>query len=36
MYMPNFNFLAQFGGQLCEEQTQKIRKTDQKITHWGL
>ena len=26
MYIPNLKFLAQFGGELCEEQTQKIRK----------
>ena len=32
MYIPNFSFLAQFGGQLCEEQTQEIRKPDQKTT----
>ena len=32
MYIPNFNFLAQFGVVLCEEQTQKMRKNDQKTT----
>ena len=26
MYLPSFKFLAQFGRELCEEQTQKIRK----------
>ena len=26
MRIPNFKFLAQFGGELCEEQIQKIRK----------
>ena len=26
MYIPNFSFLAQFGGELYEEQTQKMRK----------
>ena len=26
------NFLAEFGGELCEEQTQKIIKTKQKTT----
>ena len=34
----NFNFLAQFGGELCEEKTQKIRKTKQKtifLRLWG-
>ena len=36
MYIPNFTFLAQFGGGLCEEQTQKLRKNDRKITFWGL
>ena len=33
MYLPNFSFLAQFGGVLCAKQTQKmkkIRKTEQK------
>ena len=25
-YIPNFKFPAQFGGELCEEQTQKMRK----------
>ena len=30
-YILNLNFLAQFGGELREEQTQKMRKTDQKI-----
>ena len=28
----NYSLLAQFGGELCEEQTQKIRKYDQKTT----
>ena len=32
MHIPNFSFFAKFGGRLCEEQTQKIRKNDQKIT----
>ena len=38
MYVPNFSFLAQFGGELCEEQTQKVRKPCQKTTSlelWG-
>ena len=26
IYLPNFNFVAQFGGELCEIQTQNIRK----------
>ena len=26
LYIPNSKFLAQFGGELCEEQTQKKRK----------
>ena len=30
MYILNFSFLAQFGGVLCDEQTQKIRKNHQK------
>ena len=32
MHMPNFNFLDHFEGELCEEQNQKRRKLDQKIT----
>ena len=32
MYIPNFSVLAQFGGELCGEQTQNIRKPDQKTT----
>ena len=36
MHIPNFNFLDQFGEELCEEQTQKIRKSDQKTTYLGL
>ena len=31
-----FRFFAQFGGELCEEQTQKIRKNDQKPTYLKL
>ena len=31
IYIPNFNFSAQLGGELCEEQTRKIRKTDEYI-----
>ena len=34
-YVSNFNFLAQFGGETCEKQTQKIRNTDQKHTILG-
>ena len=38
--MINFNFLAQFGGELCEKQTQKIQKirksNKKKITFLGL
>ena len=32
MYIPDFRFMAQFEGELCEEQTQKIRKNSPK-TH---
>ena len=41
MHIPNFSLLAQFGGELCEEQTQKmrkLRKPDQKtifLRLWG-
>ena len=38
MYIDNFKFLAQLGGELCEEQTQKTQKmrtTDQKTTFLG-
>ena len=38
MYIPNLNFLALFEGELCEEETQKIRKmrkTNQKPPFWG-
>ena len=31
-----FQFLASFGGELCEEQIQKIIKTDQKNPYLGL
>ena len=34
-YIPNFNFLAQFGGELWEEETQSIRKRGQKTTLLG-
>ena len=37
--IPNFSFLAQFGGELFEEQTQKMkkmRKPDQKTIFLGL
>ena len=36
MYIPDFSFLAQFGGELCEEQTRKIRKPNQKTTSFRL
>ena len=36
MYIPNFNFLAQLGEKLGEEQTQKIRRTDVKTTFYRL
>ena len=39
MYISNFKFLAQFGGELCEEQIlkmRKLKKTDQKTTSLGL
>ena len=32
MYIPNFSSFAQFGGQLWEEQSQKMIKPDQKTT----
>ena len=32
MYKPIFRFYVQFEGQLCEEQTQKMRKPDKKTT----
>ena len=35
MYRSNFSFLAQFGVELCEEQTQKIRKMSQKAAFVG-
>ena len=35
MYIPNLNFPAQFGGELSEKQTKKIRKTNQEITPLG-
>ena len=38
MYIPNFSFLAQFGGELCEEKTQKtqkMKKPDPKPLLWG-
>ena len=37
--MTNFNFLAQFGEELCEEQTQEMmemKKSNQKTTSLGL
>ena len=33
--MYNFKHLGQFGGELCEEQSQKIRKKEQKSLFWG-
>ena len=36
MYIPNFSFLAQFGDELCKEQTQKRRENDQKPTSFWL
>ena len=36
IYIPNFNFLVQFRGESCEEQTQKIRKTYNRTTFSGL
>ena len=36
MYVSNFKFFAQFGGEVCEEQIQNMRKTDQKITYLSL
>ena len=35
MYIPNFSFLIKIRGELCEEQTQKIRKTGEKQLFWG-
>ena len=35
MYKPNYKALAQFGGELCEQQTQKMRKNDQNPTFLG-
>ena len=29
MYIPDFKFLVQLGGELCEEQIQKMRKNNQ-------
>ena len=37
MYILNFNFLAQFGGELCEKRTRKMiemKKLDQKLLLW--
>ena len=34
MPISNFKFQAQFEGELSEEQTQKIRKSDQKKTYF--
>ena len=39
MYVTNFNFLSQIGGELCEEQTQEMvemKKADQKTISLGL
>ena len=39
MYIPNFGFLAQFGGEFCEEQTCEMiemRNPNQKATSLGL
>ena len=36
IYIPNFRVLAQFGRELCEEQTQKIRNPDKKMAFLGL
>ena len=39
MYISNFKLLALFGRELCEKQTQKMRKvkkTDQKTTSFKL
>ena len=35
MHIPNFSFLTQFRGELCEEQTQKIRKKRPKTHFFG-
>ena len=35
MYIPHLNVLSEFGGKLCEEQTQKIGKNSQKPHFWG-
>ena len=32
MYIPKFIYLARFGGEICEDQIQKIRKNDQNPT----
>ena len=31
-FVPNLNFLSRFGGELCKEQTQNMRKSTQKPT----
>ena len=31
MYIPNFNLLAEFGEELCKEQTQTVRKKGKKL-----
>ena len=36
MYITKFRFLAQFVGELCEEQIQKLGKNDIKTTFLGL
>ena len=35
IYISNYHFIVQFSGKLCDEQTQKIRKINQKITFLG-
>ena len=35
IYIPNFRFLAQFGKELCEEQTQNEKKKRPKIHFQG-
>ena len=33
VHMPNFKFLVQFGGRLCEKKTEKMKKKKRPKTH---
>ena len=36
MYIPNFKFLAQFGGELCEEQTKNKINLPKNHIFWAM